>query len=134
MGSLFTLLGQWGKKIELTFEHMKEANNCVDREKTVLPEKCIAYIPDFKIYKVGVISNVPTEYTDEVLKKEIEDPLEVKGMRVERILTKKDGKVVPSNTVKVAFVTNQLPSYVKVFGLKIDVRPYVQPVLQCQRC
>lgn len=75
------------KIIEIILKKIEEANKYVNVYK--MPDKCVAYIPDLKVYRVGVISRVPSEYNEEI-EKEIKELLRIVGVRVERMLRKKN--------------------------------------------
>lgn len=53
--------------MELTFNDFKAANDAVENHSK-FPDGWFPYIPDFKIYRIGLIKGVDLEYSDEIIK------------------------------------------------------------------
>ena len=93
--------------------------------------KC--YRPNRDIYKAGVISPINTDTDLDKIKQIISEKHKITA--VER-LKKKTGEREwsPSNSIKVVFEEQVLPSEIVIGHSFYKVRPYVNQPLQCFRC
>ncbi|KAM7298936.1 hypothetical protein ISCGN_019503 [Ixodes scapularis] len=83
-----------------------------------------AFLPRSKNSRVGVISDVDTDITEDRLSKII-------GSGVSVVQVRRLGK---TQAVKVVFEGDTLPAHVKIGLVRHSVRPFVQRPLQCRQC
>ncbi|KAI5645219.1 hypothetical protein NE865_02767 [Phthorimaea operculella] len=98
-----------------------------------------AIIPSFNVTRMGIVRQVPAEWTLEELVTSIEVPQGFgKVIRARRLNKKvqKDGtnSWVPTQTVVVTFLGQKLPSHVYCFYTSLPVETYVLPTIQCHMC
>lgn len=112
-------------KMELTFQNYKSANDAVINHSN-FPQGWFPYIPDTRIYRIGIIKGIDTEYSDEVVKQEIE--AKYPNSRIKRLTKKetdKDGNInfKPTMAVKISFACDKLPKEVMISRLVVKVEP-----------
>lgn len=86
------------------------------------------------VISYGVIKDVELELNENDMLKIISSEHEL--IAVKRLKRKnKDGNVWEEcESVRLAFKGSSLPAWVHIYGMKINVDPYVFPVTQCSRC
>lgn len=93
----------------------------------------LCYIPNFNIFRQGVIRDVECSLTEEEIKEDIISDCQVTQVR--RIFKKdKDSIKKPTPVIIVTFRGQTLPSVVKLLGVICHVERYIQRLLQCLRC
>ncbi|CAN7988491.1 unnamed protein product [Ixodes pacificus] len=83
-----------------------------------------AFLPHSKNSRVGVISDVDTDITEDRLSKIIGSGVSVVQVR----------RLGEKQAVKVEFEGDTLPAHVKIGLVRHSVRPFVQRPLQCRQC
>lgn len=101
------------------------------------------YIPKSSVLKQGVIKGLDIDITDEILKNRIKKFDEhcifsvINTRRITKsIIDKKDNqkKIIQTKSVIVTFKTQNLPNYVALGHVRLEVTPYVQRVMLCYNC
>ena len=96
--------------------------------------KIECYIPNRGRYTYGVIHPVDIETDLTALKAKITCE-NASIVKLERLMKRQENKnVIPSESVRVIFDTQNLPSTIKVGYISYTVRPYVFQPLQCYNC
>ncbi|XP_059060956.1 uncharacterized protein LOC131853894 [Achroia grisella] len=126
-------------KISVEFKTYSDANNFVDNP-ILSNNKYSAMIPKFQISRMGVIRNIPTDWSLEELVFNLISP-DYAGqiIRARRLNTKSrkpDNTVswIPSTTVVITFEGQVLPEKVYCFNTSLPVFPYNLPTIQCRNC
>lgn len=106
-------------------EKLTKATTFVDRPVKVSPHKGLNS-------SKGVIRCPDLKGVSEV---EIRDELKSQGVvEVRRAMFRKDGNLVPTNTIFLTFCTPDLPQAIKVGYLRVKVALYVPSPLRCFKC
>lgn len=125
-------------KLNVYFATGQEANSFTDNP--ILAEnKLAAAIPKFQVSRMGVIREVPLDWTLEELIDGIESSSESGTAIKARRLNKKkfiDGKPTwePTETVVLTFLGQNLPEKIYVYHMSIPVDTYKLPTIQCHKC
>lgn len=120
----------------LEFNSKERANELVTKgDLTKIRAK--AYIPPSYVEIIGVITKVPTQYTEEVLLQNLstfDDNIKINHVRRFN-KTSSNGPKEPLETVAVYFQSPVLPPQVRLFGgLIFSVNQYQRTPLICKRC
>ena len=124
------------EKVELEFDNYLKANKVIEGG-IKLPAGWTATIPDYKIYKVGVIKDVDTNLEDEYIANQIRS--KYPNSKIERFTKIKDKgtnkeQKIKTKTIKIYMETEFLPKEVFIDRFAFKVDPYIQAVRQCLRC
>lgn len=96
-------------------------------------EELETYIPDFNVFKLGVIKYVDTSITDdEIMNFTASNQKIVSVRRILKRINSNEKKTTQTCILK--FEGQQLPNYITLFGTRCEVEPYVSPVIQCYNC
>lgn len=100
-----------------------------------------AFIPSFSITKMGLIKDVPVEFTNEDIVEFVKVPLingcgkVIKARRLNRKVTiEGNTQWRPSQTVVLTFDGQVLPKKVFCCFTSLEVEPYIYPTIQCFAC
>ena len=85
-------------------------------------------------FKFGVIYPVDLDTALQKLKYDINVQNDVQLANIERLKTRKNGKLLPSPTLKLAFNDDCLPVSIRIGIFSFRVRPYVFNLIQCYNC
>lgn len=125
------------KELKVIFTSKDMANEFLESE---ISEKIgvEAYIPDYNVYKVGIIFDIPTLYDEEYLRENLEAKVPIVGIqRCQKrkfVNGRKTNEWIPANTVKLTFRSQSVPDDV-IFGYSgRKVKPDVPNVTQCYKC
>lgn len=118
------------KKVKVDLNSYDAANNLIS-EKLFTERNLVAYIPVFFTRKSGIIRHIPTDTTIEEIKEDIESPVAVTD--VVRF-TRKGDRDTPIGTVKLTFLSQVIPPYVRLHGMRVKVEPFVSATIQCRKC
>ena len=94
----------------------------------------VCSVPNRDRFKFGVISPISVTTDIASLRNSIKTPPGVTLFNVERLDRRKDGQLLPSETVRLQFEASSLPSSITVGLFSYDVRPFVFGVTQCFHC
>lgn len=125
-------------KISVNFKTPEEANSFA-QNSLLESNGLLAHIPRFHVFRLGVVKNIPTEWTLEELISGISTPSycgEVVRARRLNFKSSRDGTVtwVPSNTVVLTFTGQRLPEKIFCFNASLPVSIYHLPTIQCRNC
>lgn len=94
-----------------------------------------AFIPDRFILKFVIIRNVPTYFSAERIKEEIEENNDFDVLTVFRFTRRDDkGLITPTLTVKLGIVSENLPKMIRMFSTIVEADLYIPPLRQCKNC
>lgn len=125
-------------KMSIYFLTALDANAFLDHP-VLTSNNLRATIPRFQVSRMGVVRQIPLDWTLEELADNIECPSGVGPViKARRLNSKKliDGKRVwePTGTVVLTFLAQNLPDKVYCFSMSISVDPYRLPIIQCHKC
>lgn len=125
-------------KIRIQFQTSSDANAFV--KDPILRDSCyVGYIPLFFTTKVGVVRNYPQELDviDFLESQFCRSPCKIlKAERMNRFSTLTGGSptLTPTNSVKITFGSQKLPSYIDVHSVRCEVLPYIPRPQVCKKC
>ncbi|XP_071567731.1 uncharacterized protein [Temnothorax nylanderi] len=122
--------------IKVEFEEYLEANAFVEN-KNLLPPDLSVYIPNYRIFRTGVIRNVDASLSCEEILDGISWPKgSVKILSLERMKykDKTSDEIKDSLSIKATFASNLLPEFVYIWRVKCRVFPFVNKVRNCANC
>lgn len=122
--------------VKLRFDTFDKANSFLTSPFLVQNE-FKAFLPRYNITKIGIIFDIPVEYSEQMLKDNIDSPLPIVDIhRFQRNSENERGEKVriPTRTVKVSFRGQFLPDEVSFFYAKRKVKPFIPTVTRCNRC
>ncbi|CAG9836296.1 unnamed protein product [Diabrotica balteata] len=127
-------------RIRITFKKYASANTLIT-SKLLIQKNLIAYIPQFQLFKLGVVRDIESDIWEEYLKdkiKEFDHHCKFSVDYVKRIKRKivTDNKVVfkPTKSVIVSFKCQNLPKYIVINHVLHNVEKYQQKVIICYNC
>jgi hypothetical protein len=125
-------------KMSIYFKSYMEANSFLS-DPILTTNKLSAMIPKFQVSRMGVVTQIPLEWTLEEFTNGIECPTGSGQVIKSRRLNKKkevDGRKVwePTGTVVVTFLGQTLPDKIYCFNMSIPVSSYRLPIIQCHKC
>ena len=111
------------RKVELVFNNFSKANEAVDRYNDKANELA-AYIPDYKIYSIGIIKGVDVNISDEEIKANLDTQHLIH--KVERFkrktLINKMIEYENTKTVKIYFKSDKLPKEVALYKVLFYIK------------
>lgn len=143
MGVRFEEIKKTGRnKVKVQMSGYSDANKVLN-STVIATHGFEAYIATESTQRVGVIRGVPTgqDFSDLAIKAELKS----QGLKVidvfrlkrkDKSTSQADGSnaLIESESVKLTFWGNRLPSNIKLFGCRFSVTPFVQSVTQCRKC
>lgn len=117
-------------KIKIEFTSYDTANKIIS-EKILIENSYSAYIPKYFTTKSGIIKNIPTDTTKEEIFKDILTPFPISDIFR---FNKRGDKNTPLETVKITFVSQTLPEYIYLHGVRVRVIPFIPATIQCKKC
>lgn len=125
-------------KMSLEFRTATDANTF--KKSEILGKNSFsATIPKFHITRMGVVKNVPSDWTLEEFVQNLKCPNQsvtvIKARRLNRRI-QHEGKSqwVPSTTVVLTFIGQILPERVYCYYTSLPISLYELPVIQCRNC
>ena len=125
-------------KVGVVFLSAEDANNFID-SSFITENKFLAIIPMYHVSRMGIIKQIPVDWSMEELVSALEYPCNcgpvIKARRLNR-KTVNNGTTVwlPTQTVVITFYGQTLPSKVFCFHTAIPVDIYQLPTIQCLNC
>ena len=125
-------------RVEITFPTSFMANAFVKSNISQTLE-VKSFIPFHRTATIGIAKGIPTEFTDEEIKKQAStrEGFPIRDVyRFKRKIVQSDGKHewLPTQTVKITFHSQTLPERLFIYGATASLEPYIQPILQCRNC
>lgn len=131
-------------KISVGFKNAQVANNFYKME-FLSQNKLLASIPRYHVSRMGVIKNIPTDWTLEELVEGLQLPSGlgsqsygnvIKARRLSRKIRRagQPPEWIPSNTVVLTFHSQSLPERIYIYNTSIPVSTYELPSIQCRKC
>ncbi|XP_043287879.1 uncharacterized protein [Venturia canescens] len=126
--------------VEIKLHSYQEANKLIDAQESLLPDSWKAYIPDSKISRLGVASDIDPTLTETEILEGIEwlsQPTRI--LKIERIMkVSKDSNnrinLTPTNSVKISFEGNALPEKIIIYKTRVTISPFEQQIRRCSNC
>ena len=96
------------------------------------------YIPRHKVIQTGIVTGIPNNMSSDELVLNINENNNkqfgaLSAFRLKR-KDKSSNKWVDTNSYAVNFKLSNLPSYVVLWNLKMDIKPFIHKVLICYKC
>lgn len=82
----------------------------------------------------GVIKNVEIDCKEDELRASITSDTEILAIKRLSARKKEGNGWTESEAVRLCFKGSSLPAYIRIYGVKVTVEPYVFPVTQCSYC
>nr|XP_049708157.1 uncharacterized protein LOC126057037 [Helicoverpa armigera] len=125
-------------KLAIDFKTASEANSFVESD-FLTSNNYSAKIPRFHVTRMGIVRDIPTDWTLEDLVSGVETPRNCgEVIRARRLNFKnKKGDTVtwsPSSTVVLTFAGQTLPERVFCYNASLPVSVYHLPTIQCRNC
>ncbi|XP_066589524.1 uncharacterized protein [Prorops nasuta] len=123
--------------IQLKCENYEQANMLTENNEISNKLNWFTFIPNFAVYKTGIIRNVFSELTEsEIYDNIVLNNPNIEIKKIERMSRwDNNNKVtIPTNSIKITILGNTLPSYVYLFFVKLAIKPFVDKVLKCFHC
>ncbi|GAB0096365.1 hypothetical protein DMENIID0001_118590 [Sergentomyia squamirostris] len=116
-------------RLRIQTKNYKSANQILQKHGSTDTR---TFIPPFHLSSVGVVDNIPIDFTLEEMKQECETPHQI--IKIERMLKMDKGCLIPIDKVKIEFRTFLVPREIKIFGAAFRVRLFVPKPTFCRRC
>ncbi|KAI5637418.1 hypothetical protein NE865_09849 [Phthorimaea operculella] len=118
-------------KILLTFTNGVDADNFISNEHFAeLGWKCRKTLEVGLSY--GSVKNIDLDLSEKEFMENVKSDVEV--ISVKRLNRRDQNGWTPSEVMRVGFSGAQLPKYIYIFDLRIQVDQFTFPVTQCSRC
>jgi len=119
--------------ISVKFKYRHEVNSFVD-DVTSLLENWIGYIPNFKLYRTGIVRGVDLSLSEEEIRQGIGFPdnsIEIRFISRLKYRDRNTMELKNSSMIKVEFVSNLPPEFMNIWSVRVKVKPYVNKVHKC---
>ncbi|XP_067209397.1 uncharacterized protein [Linepithema humile] len=145
-------LTKWGKneftevkklgfsKISIKLK-IKKAANLLVLQQPFKDRNMTCFIPNYRVFRQGIIRNIPTDIELEELKTRIDCPTEITALRrlnrrvsIEDESGGKSTQFVPARTIVIFFLNQILPKYIYIFGVRYEVTPFISKTTICYFC
>lgn len=125
-------------RVSVQFNSPQDANAFLSNHE-LIKNRYRAFIPSFNITRMGVVSGVPTDMTEDEAKTYLTVPPGCgQILKVRRISRKtlRNGisEWKPTETCVITFDGQVLPSRVFCFYTSLSVQQYIYPTIQCRKC
>lgn len=125
-------------RVSVDFKSASDANRFI-REPALRTYKFAAIIPSYNVTRMGIVRNIPTEWSMLDLISEVELPEGcgdiLKARRLNRKVVRENDVVwVPTRTVVLTFEGQVLPPKIYCCHTIIEVSTYELPTIQCNSC
>ncbi|KAJ0169488.1 hypothetical protein K1T71_015075 [Dendrolimus kikuchii] len=126
-------------RISVEFTSPQDANNFVNNP-VLLTANYKPSIPTFNVTRMGVVRDVPVDWSMEEFVLQSDIPLGfghiLKARRFNRKVRNQDGSTewCPSTTVVLTFYGQALPKHIYCCYTSLLIDPYVLPTIQCFSC
>jgi len=121
--------------IVISFKLSFDANQFL--QSNILPSNWIAYIPNYKLFRFGIVRGVDLSLSLEEIHKGIkfmDRPIEIKFISRLKFRDKNNNNELrDSSSVKIEFLSNFL-EFISIWSLRSRVRSYINRVRKCFNC
>lgn len=121
-------------RFRVTFSRPREAEDLINSKLLTEEFKYKVYVPNMLKESIGIVRNVPPSLTDDEILNNIEVSGKRKVEKIERIKRMRDGKLIPTHTVKIYVAGQDLPETVSIYGVCAMVEAYIFPIKLCNKC
>lgn len=125
-------------KVSVIFKNCNDANSFAC-SSILSSHNLTAHIPRYQVTRMGVIRQIPIEWTLEELVQSTDcrsdSPRVVKARRLNK-KKRLEGNTVwePTGTVVLTFLGQILPKHIYCFNMSVPVETYTLPTIQCHKC
>lgn len=119
-------------KVLIKFDKKEQAEKLITNTKIMELDMRCQFADEVNIC-YGVIRGIELEYSDKDIQDTLKCPCEIISVRRLKRSTS-EGKWEDSETVRVGFKAQIIPTYVYAYGCRLAVENYVFPVTQCSAC
>lgn len=125
-------------RVSVEFKSAAAANAFLEHP-ALQPAKFEANIPSYNVTRMGIVRDVPVEWTLEELVQSVEVPAGCGAVIKARRLNRKkiENNVptwIPTQSVVLTFSGQKLPNRIFCFFTSLPVEVYVLPIIQCNKC
>ena len=124
-------------KVEVMCKTIDEANRLI-QDKELVNYNLEVFIPGHRKSRKGLIKRIPVDISEEEILSSIESSVPVQEIRRlnrrNRQANSDKDKWLPSESILITFVGQDLPKEIYVFKVRSSVEPYVSKPLQCFNC
>ena len=136
--SIIQIKPQSKKQLEIIFENYVDANLFINSD-ICTKHNLQAFIPYSRTHSVGIIRGVSTDLSPEEIQMQIRTDNSVPVTNVYRFNRRtitEQGTIeyIPTQTCKITFKSNLLPTRVFIYHISCTVEKYKPPILQCLNC
>ncbi|GAB0092642.1 hypothetical protein DMENIID0001_076520 [Sergentomyia squamirostris] len=123
--------------IQISTAHLKPTRNYDSANRILIYFKkhesndTKTFIPPFHLSSVGVVDNIPIDFSLEEMKLECETPHQI--IKIERMMKMDQGKLIPMDKVKIEFRRFLVPREIKIFGAAFEEKK-CKNVERCSTC
>jgi len=108
------------------------------QSNNLLPNNWLTYIPNYKIYRTGIVKGVDVSLSIEEICQGIkwmDRPLEIKLItRLKFRDRNNNNDLKDSSTIKIEFLFNLFLEFLSIWSIRTKVRPYINKVRRCYNC
>lgn len=123
------------RRCKVEFQTAEDANELVNKNSNLRTHNLYAFIPKTFVYKYGVIKEIPKKMTDDELFDCIKSEIPFRSInRFTRVKSGESNVVLKTNTIKIGFLGNAIPSKVLIHGIPFKVDYYIPRPKSCTRC
>lgn len=122
--------------VSLTFDSFQQANTFVSARAT-LPKDWISYIPNFKLFRTGVIRNVDKSLSISDIREGIswpDSPINITHCERMKYRPRDSDVLLESSSIKIIFESALLPEFIYIWKLRHHVTPFIQSIRRCYNC
>uniref|UniRef100_A0A6V7J978 CCHC-type domain-containing protein n=1 Tax=Bracon brevicornis TaxID=1563983 RepID=A0A6V7J978_9HYME len=125
--------------IAVHYDNFEKANELVGKQTTWLETNWMAYIPNFKVSRVGICRGIKNNLSEQKIREGIDwEGKEFEITKIERMTRTKTiygvKQRVPSNMVKFTFKGQELPDEILIYWNVIKIEPFIARVKTCNKC
>lgn len=126
-------------RVSVEFKTAADANSFID-SSVLLEAGFSAAIPSYSVSRMGLVRNVPVQWSMEELVQNLKVPTGfgevIRARRLSRKSVSESNTTVwiPTQTIVLTFSGQKLPTHVYAFYTSLPIETYILPTIQCNRC
>jgi hypothetical protein len=123
-------------RYNITFKTFSTANEFLNHT-CLINQNLRAFMPHNRLFRLGVLTNIGVEYTEEEIMEYVEAELPVRAIkRLNKKVKDEEAHIkhVPSITVLTTFRSQYTPQKVRLFYNQLTVRNYKPRLVTCSNC